>query len=113
MTGKGRRDDIDHALNPHREEELARAAEHSADVLRQRGIELTGRESPEELAAIQTAVEAFEGVAAARGADSFVDSPMSSAPEHRTLVVPARERGESAAAYAERIQQAARELTSR
>lgn len=111
--GSRKSDDIDHALNPHREEELARAAEHSADVLRQRGIELTGRESAEELAAIQSAVEAFEGVAAARGADSFVDSPLSSAPQHRTLVVPARERGESATVYAERIQQAARELTAR
>jgi hypothetical protein len=111
--GSRKSEDIDHALNPHRDEELARAAEHSADVLRQRGIEVTGRESPEELVAIQTAVEAFEGAAAARGADSFVDSPMSSAPEHRTLVVPARDRGESAAAYAERIQEAARELASR
>ena len=106
-------DDIDHALNPHRAEELARATEHSADVLRQRGIDLTGRESAEELAAIQTAVEAFEGAAAARGADSFVDSPLSSDPQHRALVVPARERGESPAAYADRIQQAARELESR
>lgn len=106
-------DDIDHALNPHRDEEQARAAEHSADILRRRGIELTGRESAEELAAIQTAVEAFEGAAAARGADSFVDSPLSSEPQHRALVVPARERGEAGAAYAERIQRAARELAFR
>ena len=113
MTGKDRREDIDHALNPHRDEEQQRAAEHSADVLRRRGIELTGRESPEELAAIQTAVEGFESAAAARGADSFVDSPLSSDPDHRGLVVPARERGEGAAAYAERVQQAARDLTTR
>jgi hypothetical protein len=112
MTGKGNRDDIDHALNPHRDEEQRRAAEHSADILRRRGIELTGRESADELAAIQTAVEAFEGAASARGADSFVDSPLSSEPQHRSLVVPPRERGEGGTAYAERIQQAARELAA-
>ena len=113
MRGKDKREDIDHALNPHRDEEQRRAAEHSADVLRRRGIGLTGRESPEELAAIQTAVEGFESAAGARGADSFVDSPLSSDPDHRGLVVPARERGEGAMAYAERVQQAARELTTR
>jgi hypothetical protein len=113
MTGKTDRDDIDHALNPHRDEEQQRAAEHSADTLRRRGIDLTGRESPEELAAIQTAVEAFEAAAAARGADSFVDSPLSSDPAHRSLVVPARERKESAAEYAARIQQAAHDLSPR
>lgn len=113
MTGKGKREDIDHALNPHRDEEQRRAAEHSADILRRRGIELSGRESEEELAALQTAVEAFEGAAAARGADSFVDSPLSSDPAHRGLVVPERQRGEHAAAYAERIQQAARNLAAR
>ncbi|HEX6644082.1 MAG TPA: hypothetical protein VF037_05360 [Gemmatimonadales bacterium] len=113
MARNSRSDDIDHALNPHRDEEQQRAADHAADILRGRGIELTGRESAEELADLQAAVEAFEAAAAARGADSFVDSPLSSAPQHRSLVVPARERGEGAAAYAERIERAASELGAR
>lgn len=113
MTDRTSREDIDHALNPHRDEEQRRAAEHSADILRRRGIELTGQESSEELAAVQTAVEAFEAAAAARGADSFVDSPLSSDPAHRSLVVPTRDRKESAAEYAARIQQAAHDLVVR
>jgi hypothetical protein len=106
-------DDIDHVLNPHRDEEQRRAADHAADILRGRGIELTGRESTEELADLQEAVEAFEAAASARGADSFVDSPLSSEPRHRSLVVPSRGRGEGAAGYAERIRRAAVELGAR
>ena len=110
MAPRAQPDDIDHALNPHRDEEQQRAAERASDILRGRGIDLTGRETGEELAALQTAVEAFETAAVARGADSFVDTPLSSAPRHRSLVVPPREREEAAADYAARIQAAAREL---
>lgn len=48
-----------------------------------------------------------------RRADSFVDTPPSSALRHRSLVAPPRERDDAATEYAARIQAAARELDTR
>ena len=94
-------------------DDLQRATMHSADILRQRGIRLSGNEMPEELADLQSAVERFEGVVRDLGGDSFTDSPRSSEPEHPELVVPERREGESVAGYIGRIDARARELSGR
>ena len=97
----------DEDLNPHREEELRRATEHTLNVLRQRGIPLSDDEDPEELADLLSAVERFEKAAAALGADSFVNTPGSPEPEDPALVLPVREPGEPLMDYIRRIHLAA------
>lgn len=94
-------------------DELRRATMHSRDILRQRGILLTGRETPEELADLQTAVERFEVVVRDLGGDSFTDSPLSSDPDDPEMVVPERREGEAVASYVKRIDAAASALRGR
>jgi len=102
----------DDDLNPNRAAELRRAAEHTRDVLRGRGIRLDGRESPDELADLLTAVERFEASVAILGGDSMVNTPQSSAPEDPALVPPTRGDREPVGEYIARVNQAASELPS-
>ena len=110
------RDSADQAqndLNPHRAEELERAAAHTTDMLRQREIALDGRETPAELDDLLTAVQRFEQAVEARGGDLFVNMPDSTDPQRREFVVPAREEGEPVGRYIARVQQAMVELSHR
>jgi hypothetical protein len=101
---------LDAELNPHREEEQARAREHNLDVLGQRGVRLFGDETDEELADLWSAVDRFEFAVEARGGDTFTNSPDSSEPDNPDFVLPERKAGEPVAAYVRRILDAADRL---
>jgi hypothetical protein len=103
--------DINEVLNPHRDEEQARAREHAAEVLGQRGVLLTGEETDDELADLWGAVDRFESVVEARGGDTMTNAPDSSQPDNPAFVLPERKARESAGDYARRILQAAHDLT--
>jgi hypothetical protein len=103
--------DLDAALNPHRQEEQARAREHNLDVLGQRGVLLFGDESDEELADLWSAVDRFESVVEARGGDTFTNAPDSSEPDNPDFVLPERKPREPVRAYIRRILEAADRLT--
>jgi hypothetical protein len=103
---------IDEALNPHRAEELERAQQHAADVLARRGVLLAGNESSEELATLWSAVDRFESMVEARGGDTMTNAPDSSQPDNPAFVLPERKARESAGDYAQRIMNAADELTN-
>jgi len=116
MEGSGRArpskqdDDLDTSLNPHRAEERAAAAMETAARLRSRGISVSGREDPEELVDLLSAVESFEDWVEARGGDLMVDDLKSSQPDDPHFVVPKREPAEDLPHYTARIQTAAEGL---
>ena len=103
--------EIDEALNPHRQEEQARAREHNLDVLGQRGVLLFGDETDDELADLWSAVERFESVVEARGGDTFTNAPDSSEPDNPMFVLPERVAREPVRSYVGRINEAAERLT--
>ena len=95
--------DLDSALNPHRAEELATVNAQVTERLQRRGLEVTGREAPEDLADLLEAVERFEGLVEARGGDLMVDEVGSPEPDDPHFVLPARERGEDIRDYIAKI----------
>ena len=103
--------DLDEALNPHRAEDQQRAREHNQDILLQRGVDLRGDESDEELDDLWTAVDRFESLVEARGGDTLVNAPDSSEPDDPRMVLPERKPRESARDYTLRIHEAADRLT--
>jgi hypothetical protein len=92
-------------------EERRRIAEEIASRLRRTGVQLTGDESPEELADLDEAVEQFERMVERGGGDLMVDEPVSGgspiAPDEPDFVLPARKPSESVSAYIKRIHEAA------
>jgi hypothetical protein len=103
-------DDLDEALNPHREEELHAAVVETVGRLHSRGIEASTAEAPEDLVDLLTAVERFEDRVEALGGDLFVDDLNSSQPDHQRFVVPRRVDGEPLRAYMRRIEEATAQL---
>ncbi|HUR94805.1 MAG TPA: hypothetical protein VMY76_09490 [Gemmatimonadales bacterium] len=103
--------ELDGVLNPHRDEERARAREHNVDVLGQRGVLLFGDERDEELADLWSAVDRFESLVEARGGDTFTNSPDSSEPDNPDFVLPERRAREPVADYVGRILAATDGLT--
>lgn len=97
-------------LDPHRREERAAAGIEIAGRIRQKGVLLTGRETSGELDDVMTAIDRFEAAVVSRGGDLFVNTPFSDQPESPAFVIPRRESGESAEAYASRINEAAQRL---
>jgi hypothetical protein len=92
-----------HALNPHRDEDLAHAAEMAYAQLRQRSVNVTGDEPAEELAQLLEAVERFELAVSSVGGDRMTNALDSADPDDRSLVLPVRNDGEGAGAYADRV----------
>lgn len=94
---------------PRRDEgevELERAMERTREHLESLFIRLDGRETSEELAAIEEAVERFEVAVESAGGDLMVDEGPTRGdiqPDDPHFVLPARPAGESVAAYLERI----------
>jgi len=86
------------------------ARDEIADRLRRRGVNLTGRETGEELVEILEAVERFEVAVQDRGGDLMVDEPVGSAPpiepDDRAFVLPKPDAAESVANFIERIAEA-------
>ncbi len=89
-------------LNPHREEQIRAAMLETTDRLRRRGVKVTRRERPDELADLLSAIERFEAEVEARGGDLMVEDPR--------FVLPARKRGENTTSYINRIHDARRHL---
>jgi hypothetical protein len=104
--------EIDEALNPHRAEEQTRARDHTADILAQRGVLLTGDETDDELADLWSAVDRFESLVEARGGDTMTNAPDSAEPDNPAFVLPERKARESAREYTRRILEASARLTS-
>jgi hypothetical protein len=105
-----RQEDLDAALNPHREEELQAAVVETVGRLHSRGIEVSSAEAPEDLVDLLTAVERFEDTVEALGGDLFVDDLKSSQPDHRRFVVPRRLNGEPIRSYLRRVDEATAQL---
>ena len=93
------------------DEERRRIAEEIATRLRRNGVQLTGKESPEELADLEEAVEQFERMVERGGGDLMVDEPVSGdspiAPDEPDFVLPTRKSSESVSVYIKRIREAA------
>lgn len=93
------------------DEERRRVGEEIAQRLRRNGVQLSGKETSEELAEIEEAVEHFERMVERGGGDLMVDEPVAGgapiAPDEPDFVLPNRKTSESAASYIKRIQDAA------
>jgi sugar phosphate isomerase/epimerase len=104
------------ALDPHRQEERAAAMAEVSARLRDRGVQLTGRESSEELVRLLDAVESFERAVEQRGGDLMVDEgPHGSTrePDDPHFVLPKRGDEERVEEYVLRIDEAAARLRGR
>ena len=99
-------EELEQDLDPHRVEERRAAVAEVSARLRSRGIDLTGTENSEELVNLLSAVERFERVVELHGGDLMVDDLKGSEPDDRHFVLPRRAKGESAAAYMGRIDDA-------
>lgn len=102
-----------HDLNPHRDEDQARAAQVAAAQLRQRGIDVEEDEPVDALADLVTAAEHFEEAVSLLGGDRMTNAPDSEQPDDARLVLPRREKGEAVADYAGRVRAAAQRLLDR
>ena len=103
-------EDRQHELNPHRDEDQQRAADVAYAQLRQRGVSVTGDETPDDLARLLEAVERFEQAVSALGADRMTNAPDSNDPDDVRLVLPVRRDDEALAGYVQRIRSAADRL---
>lgn len=99
-------------LNPNRDEDERHARQEAEYRLRERGIEVRGEDSDEEVADLLDAVERFETAVEAQGGDLFVDRIGSSEPENPAFVPPERRAGEPAADYIVRVETASNHLRS-
>ena len=96
-------------LDPNRREELKRAMLETSRRLRDRGVQLTGRETSEELVALLEAVERFERAVESRGGDLMVDegpNGITREPDDVHFVLPHRQPHESVASYLGRLYEA-------
>ena len=97
-------------LDPDRERERESVSSSVAATLRARGVDLTGRESSEQLVEMLDAVERFEAAVSEAGGDRMINDPDSSQPQEEAFVLPRRADDESPIEYAERVQRAARRI---
>jgi hypothetical protein len=92
------------------DEDRRRIGEEIAGRLRRNGVELSGKETSEELADLEEAVEHFERMVERGGGDLMVDEPVSGsspiAPDEPDFVLPTRKPSEPVSAYVKRIRDA-------
>jgi hypothetical protein len=90
-----------------RNDDANRATDEVVARLRARGVNVTSRESTEDLVDLLDAVEDFEDTVESRGGDLMVDEPIGSRraaePDNAAFVLPPRNADESIAAYIRRI----------
>jgi len=99
------------ALDPDREEERRSVSSSVAATLQARGVDLTGKESSEQLVEMLDAVERFEAAVSEAGGDRMVNDPDSTDPQDEAFVLPRRAADESPFDYAERVRRSARGIT--
>jgi hypothetical protein len=99
------RDDIDHARDPHRDQERDSVVRELAAKLRSRGVTLSGRETSDEVGDLLDAVENWESAVEQAGGDLYVDEG-GDQPDNPDFVLPPRKSGERAGDYILRIEQA-------
>ena len=105
-SSSDRPEQINEILDPHRREEIARAAVEITGRLFQKGIEVSSDEDPAELADLLSAVERFERAVENRGGDLFINSPTSTDPQDPAFVLQARRADESVRDYISHINEA-------
>ena len=93
------------------EADRKRVGDEIASRLRHQGVQLTGKETSDELADLEEAVEGFERAVERAGGDLMVDEPVSGgkplAPDDSRFVIPARKASEPVSAFLKRIHEAA------
>jgi len=114
--GGGSFDHPQRALDPRRDEEVRGVEAEVAGRLRSRGVALTGRETPDEIADLLDAVDQFDAAVEAGGGDLFVDSPTPhhadhvEQPDNPEYVLPPRHPNEPVPSYVTRVVEAARRI---
>ncbi len=103
----------DQDLNPHRDEDRARATEVAYAQLRQRGIDVGDDEPSDDMATLLSAVERFEEAVSSIGGDRMVNSLDTDGHDDESLVLPRRRGDERVADYARRVYDAAERLLER
>ncbi len=100
-------EEVQEALDPHRREEREGVRVELTGRVAQKGIDLEGNESAEQLDDLMTAIERFELAVQLRGGELMLNMPHSSPPENPGFVLPRRKKGEDADAFTGRVQAAA------
>lgn len=103
-------EELEGRLDPHRAEERAVTAAEVAARLRARGVTTSGRDQPEDLADLLSAVERFETTVESHGGDLMVDDLKSSQPDDPHFQLPRRAPAEAIRAYIGRIDEATAQL---
>ena len=94
-------------------DDLERVSEEVAGRLATLGIELNGRETPDELTRISDAVERFEAAVRSRGGDLMMDEPPPGSPpqpDDPHFALPSRSPDESVTSYLARLEQVTEEV---
>jgi hypothetical protein len=104
--------------NPHREEQLAHAAELIAARLARAGVRLDGTETTDDLGDLLDAVEQFEEAVERAGGDLMVDEPTrgharAEEPDDAAYVLPERSVREDVRGYMARVGRATEGLRGR
>ncbi|HET9604320.1 MAG TPA: hypothetical protein VFO96_08525 [Gemmatimonadales bacterium] len=95
--------------------ELERVSEEVAGRLATLGIELTGRETPDEVTRISDAVERYEAAVQSRGGDLMMDEPPPGSPpqpDDPHFALPSRNAHESVSSYLARLERVTDEVLS-
>jgi hypothetical protein len=105
----GSSEELQRALDPHRDEERRSVEAEVAARLRTRGVLLTGTETADEVADLLDAVDQFDAAVEAHGGDLFVDTPTAlhsdrvEQPDNVAYVLPTRAAHEAVASYLARV----------
>jgi broad specificity phosphatase PhoE len=94
-------------------DDLERVSEEVAGRLATLGIELTGRETPDEVTRIADAVERYEAAVESRGGDLMMDEPPPGSPpqpDDPHFALPSRNTGESVTSYLARLERVTDEV---
>ena len=100
-------------LDPHRQEEQARARQESESWLTDRGITVRPEDGYDDVVELQDALERFEQEVQRLGGDLMVNHLGSSQPEDSAFVPPRRDAGENIGAYLRRLEDAIAVLVDR
>ena len=106
---------LDDVRREEREDDIGRVATEIANRLRSRGVEMLPSDTPEDVAALLDAVEAFERAVEEEGGDLMLAEPpegVDAEPDETTFVLPKRRPDEPAGDYVIRLDVAAEAVRS-